>query len=126
MCPVLLLVASSLQMHKGLDIVISDEASSTVIHVKGPVNARMCDVGCVFDKLGESPVGPLQQCCLQPWVGAEMSSMLSRLPFNPIEVQMLATFLLLGTHHHSIWMCYCSVPNTTLAPARALLPFRLS
>lgn len=59
MGPLLLPVTSLLQMHKGLDIVISDEASSTVIHVKGPVNARMCDVGCVFDKLGESPAAVL-------------------------------------------------------------------
>lgn len=61
-CP----VPAVLQMHKGLDIAISDEASSTVIHVRGPVSARMCDVGGVFDKLGKccfctaaSPAAPI-------------------------------------------------------------------
>lgn len=63
-----------LQMYKDLDIDITDEASSTVIHVRGPVSARMCDVGSVFDQLGECcwrglccdlaqlHVGPV--CCL--------------------------------------------------------------
>ncbi len=41
------------QMRRGLDIDICDEASSTVIHVKAPISARLCDVSCVFDKLGE-------------------------------------------------------------------------
>lgn len=36
-----------------MDIAISDEATSTVIHVRGPrMCARMCDVDSVFDKLG--------------------------------------------------------------------------
>lgn len=45
--------ACCLQMHKVLDIDISDEASSTVIHVRAPISARLCDVSGVFDKLGE-------------------------------------------------------------------------
>lgn len=48
-------------MHsKGLDIDISDEASSTVIHVRAPISARLCDVSCVFDKLGKcaASIGP--------------------------------------------------------------------
>jgi hypothetical protein len=40
-------------MYKDLDIDITDDAYSTVIHVTGPVSARMCDVGSVFDQLGK-------------------------------------------------------------------------
>lgn len=37
-----------------LDIAITDDDASTVIHVRGPGGcARMSDLGCVFDKLGE-------------------------------------------------------------------------
>lgn len=79
MLPLLLL-----QMHQGLDIAISDEASSTVIHVRGPVSARMCDVGCVFDKLGECQsavvVSHSSADCSQPrQAGAELPTAMTAL-----------------------------------------------